>query len=74
MNLADEIDQLMVEYSFAMESSSARSSKSRKFKCGFCFRTYKYYTILADHVYSKEIFIEFSSFFDLKNHDENLEN
>ena len=59
MTLIDEIDEVMVEYSFAMETSYSRSSKSRKFKCGFCSRTYKYHTILADHVYHKEIFIYF---------------
>ena len=59
MSLIDQIEELMVEYHFAIESSTARSS--RKFKCGFCSTTYKYHTSLIDHVYSEEIFTNLMS-------------
>ena len=60
MNLVDEIDELMVGYSSAIESDITRINKTRKFKCGFCSITFKYQTILIDHVYTQEIFSDLS--------------
>ena len=58
MNLADEIEQMMVEYAIAIDitQGSASNSKRRKFKCGFCTRAYKYHKILENHIYSKDNF------------------
>ena len=60
MNLIDEIEDLMVGYSSAIESDLTRINKTRKFKCGFCYTTYKYQTTLIDHVYTQEIFSDFN--------------
>ena len=56
MNSADEIEQMMVEYSIAIDMSLGGDSNSRRrmFKCGFCTRTYKYHTILENHIFSKD--------------------
>ena len=58
MSLADEVEQLMVEYSLAVDMAmgSTSNSKCRRLKCGFCCRTYKYHAVFTNHVYSNEIF------------------
>ena len=57
MNLTDEIEQMMLEYSIAIEITMGSNSNSRRrnLKCGFCTRTYKYDILLVNHIYSKEI-------------------
>ena len=58
MNSADEIQQMMVEYSIAIDMSLGHDSDSRRrmLKCGFCTRTYKYHIILENHIFSKDNF------------------
>ena len=61
MSLADEVEQLMVEYSHAVDMTlgCTSNSKYRRLKCGFCYRTYKYHAVLTNHVFSNEIFKDF---------------
>ena len=61
MSVADEVEQLMLEYSLAVDMAlgSTSNSKCRRLKCGFCCRTYKYHAILTNHIYSNEIFKDF---------------
>ena len=70
MNSADEIQQMMVEYSIAIDMSLGHDSNSRRrmLKCGFCTRTYKYHTILENHIFSKD---NFKTFFYLKKQNKN---
>ena len=62
MNLFDEltseVELLMVEYSQMVDITlgSFSDSRNRNLRCGICFRRYKYHAVLANHVYSNEIF------------------
>jgi len=56
MNLADEIEQMMIEYSLAIDMGNNSNSRRRNLKCEFCTRTFKYHILLKKHIYSKEVF------------------
>ena len=75
MNLADYIEQLMTDYSNAVDLSQGGENNSRKrlFKCAFCSRSYKFHKILTDHVFTKGIFMkDRPGFFDIVTIDSSL--
>ena len=55
MSFADEVEYLINDYAFSVEKEINRTSKCRNFKCGFCMKSYKFYAVLDDHVWSQEI-------------------
>ena len=50
MNLADTVEKLRMEYSSVIEYTFDSRARTRKLKCNFCHRSYKYQIILDEHV------------------------
>ena len=50
MSLADTVERLQMEYSSVIEYTIDSRARTKKLKCNFCHRSYKYQIILDEHV------------------------
>ena len=52
---ADEVEQLTMEYSSRIELSFDCRARTRKLRCSFCNRPFKYQMVLDEHVTTKHM-------------------
>ena len=55
MNDSDIVERLVAEYTNFIDYSIDSSATSRRLRCGFCTRSYKYQLVLNQHVNSQHM-------------------
>ena len=55
MSFADEVEQLLKEYTSTIELSFDFRARKRPLRCSFCNRPYKYQVIMDEHVITRHM-------------------
>ena len=55
MDDSDIVEMLVAEYSNQVDYTFDRTARSRRLRCGFCTRSYKYQLVLNRHVNSEHM-------------------